>query len=212
MMGKLTKTQHSAHKKVSTSSERAARRRASTETAAHSDFGIGTERAMDSRRGGARLGFADFIDVDADTMSDLNVGTNGRYSYPGVDSLSGDDSNSNATQIASYDTITDTNTLTSASLIAGVYEHQQHSTGHRIRRGQRAEDVYTDPETERVREEYETDRIQNAADADENLGMRDVSDEETVQGYFEAQKNTARTQKKTGHLKSVPSDNHKRSS
>ena len=197
MMGKRTKTEHATHKKVSTASQRAARRRVSTETAAHSDFGVGTEQEMDSRRGGASMGFNDFMEVASDTMSDLNLGSQGRYSYEGVDSLSGDGSNNSATQISSYDTITDTNSLTSASLIGGVYEHQQHSTGHRIRKGHRSQDLHPDPETERVREEYETDRIQPAERASESLGMRDVSDEETVRGYTEAQLNSPRPTRKT---------------
>lgn len=131
------------------------------------DLGVETERDVDSRTRMAQLGFRKVTGANFDSMSDLTM----RRHHETVDSIGGGAASTEAGGLIDYDTITDSNSLTSASIISGAY-----MTGDPF--GQSAEEPEDDPDDEAGIETF----------PEQDLGMQDVPDEETVGRYVEARK------------------------
>jgi len=154
------------------------------------------EHDVDSRENAIALGFTDIpgSDTENDLQTDLNSRTLRSSNDESVDSLSGDESGSDAGLLADYDTITDSNSLTSASTIAGAYGLQN---APRLKEGQTEDDVrgenardlraeFTDDRDSHRMEDRPDENVRDASDA--SLGLTDVSDEETIRGYEEAER------------------------
>lgn len=134
------------------------------------DLGVESERQWSSRKNAREFDFDDIPGSEKDTMSDLNILSHNKT----VDSIGGDDATSDAGDISDFDTITDSNTLTSPSLISGAFP----STKRKQLEGR---DTYADGTNRN-----EVDAIVNPEH--DSLGMVDESDTETVAKYERAYK------------------------
>lgn len=136
------------------------------------DFGEATERELNSRTQAGRYGFASIPSSSVDTMSDLNVKEPGVKTT--VEALSGDESANEAGDLSDLDTITDSNSLTSAAIISGAY-HEGNPFNSR-REKQRSD--HSDAE------DLGADSVRKVAPG--GLGTTRKSDKQTTAGYIRA--------------------------